>query len=131
MAADFIDEAFRAILVADAGIIATGASVFVNSISQGTTAPFILVTQVSRIPSETKDGASITDTFRVQVDSWDTSISTARDINDAVKSALDTYSGTEGNVKIINTWLASEQTVRDDTLELNGVSSDYMVIKTD
>lgn len=97
-------------------------------VPQSTAAPYIRVWVVSNTPIDSKEGASGFDKVRIQVDCVAESYATAQSISDAVRSALDDYTGVANTVDIIGLRLEDENDLFDTESDFFTKALDFMVI---
>lgn len=123
---------FRSILANDAGVSAlVGAKIYWSEIPQGKQRPVICLHLVSEINTHTTSGTVDQEDATVQIDCWAETLTDAIAVSDAVKTALDGYSGTEGSTTFQGVFKRSER--QDFSKPSNGngkfhrVSSDYQV----
>lgn len=122
-----IGKAIYSILSNDAGVTAlVGTKIYPDIIPLGTAYPATVYSVVSTTPTNVKDGASTLDATVVQVDIYSDDYSEAQSIASAIRTALDTYSGTVATVKVDSCRFAGESTGRfgEETL-IFWISQDY------
>ena len=78
-----------------------GANVYGLHVPRRRGAKWVIYSGISRIPHRTKDGVSTLDRYRFQMDSYARSESAMDTLAEAVKTALDNYSGTVSSVDIV------------------------------
>ena len=96
-----IEEGLTAFLSANAGLTALiGGRVYANKLPQGVTLPALTYQRISSPRRHTHDSNGATGTAhpRFQLDCWSTTYEGAKDIADALRSALNGYRGTMGAV---------------------------------
>lgn len=100
---------------------------YYNSIlNQNETFPALTYKIVSVEPTDTKDGASDYDTYRVQINCYSTTGAGAETLYEAVRTALDRYTETGGAVEFHFTRFAGRQPMdRDIDTGMFVVISDY------
>lgn len=123
---------FRTILTGDAGVSAlVGTKIYWSEIPQGKTRPVICLHLVSELNNHTMGGTVDLEDATVQVDCWGDTWTDAITLSEAVKAALDGYSGTVGSTVFQGVFKRSER--QDFQKPGNGegkyhrVSSDYQV----
>ena len=71
-----------------------GANIYGLEVPRRRGAKWVIYSGISRIPHRTKDGVSTLDRYRFQMDSYTRSEEDLDTLAEAVKTALDNYSGT-------------------------------------
>ena len=97
-----VGKAIYAILSTDAGVTALASTrIYPDYSIQNPTLPYVVYQATRNNPSNTKDGASKLDTIELEVDIWGSTYTSAQDLSEAVRTALDFITGgTYGNVKV-------------------------------
>jgi hypothetical protein len=104
--------------------------IYAGTAPQTVTMPYVVVRLLSVVPSDTKTGSSTIDFCRVQVDCYDTSISTLATLDDNIRLAIDRapHGDTEGigivGIRYENTLGPDVDYFRPDLACM--VSSDYV-----
>lgn len=102
--------------------------IYPDTVPQQAAFPFIAYTLVSTAPTDIKDGVSPLDTISLQVDIYSQDYGVTQGLNDAVRTALDRYRGTNNGVVIDGIRFANTGAGRyDEELEVYWVSQDYDV----
>jgi hypothetical protein len=79
-------------------ILGTGVSVYqMNRPTTNYNMPCVIFNQISTGPNNTKDGASITDDSRFQINIYSTSSTGVNSISETIRNGFDYYSG--GNIQ--------------------------------
>ena len=85
-----MEKAIYDILSNDGPVTAITTSIDPHRIPQGDSPfPAITYSRINNDPSDTKDGVSTLDVIRIDVDIWDDSYATGKDLADKVRTALD------------------------------------------
>lgn len=116
-----------AVPVTDIVGIGDAAKIFPEIISQGTESPAIKYKVISVVPTNTKDGVSKLDVFRLQIDCFSTKYLEADDLSCKVRDALDRYHGTVSGVQIDKIIFDSVQDLYDEQSNEYQKSSDYII----
>jgi len=87
--------------------------VYSNIIPHGVPPPFVRLSRISVLPSDTKDGPSKLDAIRVQISVFAKTYAEAQSIGESIRSAIDRYSGTHLSIRIQSTQYLDE----DDEFE--------------
>jgi hypothetical protein len=95
-----IQEALRTILVADSGVTALTSQISHGIANQEDIMPFITFLVFDTSPNETKDTLSQTDVISVSISCFSQNNLNAVSIAEAVRTALDGYTGTENSTTI-------------------------------
>ena len=79
-----------------AGLVST--RVYPDRAVQQATLPYIVYTSIDTQPTDTKDGGSMLDVIRVQVDTFASTYDSANTISERVRTVLDRETGTVGTL---------------------------------
>jgi hypothetical protein len=130
-----VGKAIYAILSTDAGVTALASTrIYPDYSIQNPTLPYVVYQATRNNPSNTKDGASKLDTIELEVDIWGSTYTSAQDLSEAVRTALDFITGgTYGNVVIDSIHFADEMNIMPITesaeMKLYGLKQTYNVRK--
>lgn len=125
MAAEY---AVKARLLAATGVTAlVGTRVNPVKLEQNTTYPAITYRQVSRQPNSLFQGDAALSSTVVEVESYGLTYSSARTTADAVKSALQRWSGTATGVTVQQIFFEGELSTYDPEIRHWAISQDYTV----
>lgn len=115
---------FRAIYA----ILTSAVAVPVRSIiaAQGEQMPFIVINEVTRIPTEEKDGPSTLDAVRIQIDIYSKQDECMR-LAEVVRKALEQFQGTAGNTRLDGIRFANQFSTPEDNPDFIRISQEYMV----
>lgn len=89
--------------------------------------PLIVFTQVSKTPDNTKDGGSVIDTTRMQIDVYDKNHANTGLIAQQIRAALDGYEGVNNGHSIQSIYFERESEQFDGTQEVYRISTDYFI----
>jgi hypothetical protein len=107
-------------LIAHAGIgTAVGDRIWQDVAKPGETKPFIVFTRVSENHDHTMAGPSSMAFQRIQIDCYATTAAARETVSEAVRNALDGYSGTLGTVNVREIWLDSQRDSYDEPISGN------------
>lgn len=107
-----VEKAIKALLDADSGVGAEcGDRIYPSLLPEDETLPAISYFRVSTVRDPKMGADSIVVQSRIQVDCHASSYSGAKDLRDAVRSAVQRYSGTSGGVVVQQIFIEGE---RDD-----------------
>lgn len=95
---------------------------------QNAEAPYIVFSRISHDPHDTKSGVSKMDFVRVQIESYAGSYDTALSIDNAVRAALDRFSGTAGSQAVTSIRYLTTMETKIWEVELFLIASDYQVM---
>lgn len=123
------------ILSNDAGVTTlVSTRIFPIVAPQETVLPYVVYNLVSNAPTNTKDGASESDTFRVQIDSYAKTNSVKSgalligEIDEAIRTALDRNVGTHNGVKVIGLSFLNQNEGFEPTNDIFRKSTDYQLM---
>jgi len=128
-----IEQALKYILVNDATVKAITTRVYYDNIPQDPTYPLILITQISGHRDQVLRGPTGHAHPRYQVDAWTQKASgyghkyTARRLADAIREALNGYSGTVEGRTIKSCLLDNERPKNEPELKAYRIMQDYMI----
>lgn len=122
-----IESAINYILVNDSTVSAITTRCYPVTIPQSPTYPLILYTKISGMRDHTLGGASGHAHPRFQVEAWAETYSGAKTLADAIRDALDDYSGTVSGTVIHSCLIDSERDVYESEIEIYRVIQDYFV----
>lgn len=108
------------------GLVST--DIYPVSAPQGVNFPFVVYSFSSTDPTDQKDGSSPLDGSRLEVESYDKTYRGAHGIANAIRTALDDYSGAPASITIRRIWFVEQSD--GDFLEDHGffaVSQTYTV----
>lgn len=126
MSVDTIEKAIRAILVADSTVKAITTRCYPGSLPQNPTYPLILYYKVTGMRDHHLQGPSGLAHPRFQVEAWATTYDAAKTLANAIREALDGYSGTQGTVVIGSILMESERDTYEEAVSCHRVIMDYM-----
>jgi hypothetical protein len=101
---------------------------------QETILPYVVYNTVSNQPTDTKDGASESDTFRIQIDIYAKTNSTksgalqVSEIDKEIRTALDRNVGTHNGVKVIGLSFLNQNEGMEAVNDIFRKSSDYQLM---
>ena len=125
MAVEVIEQALRAILVADAGVSAITTRVYPNFIPQSPTWPLIVYQKVSGLRDQALSGPTGKAHPRFQMESWDKTYDEAKSLANAVRVALDGGTFTKGAVTIGGVVLQSEWDAYEPDVKCHRIMMDF------
>ena len=109
-------------------ILGTGVSVYqINRPTTNYNMPCVIFNQISTGPNNTKDGASITDDNRFQINIHTTQSAECNTIADTIRSGFDYYSS--GNIQIVffDDQQDADFVMNAGTLGEYSISQDYII----
>ena len=122
MAVDCIEKALVNILQNDAAVAnVVAARIYPETMPQGASLPVIIYHIISGAWDITMDGEMNLARSRFQFDQWAAEYKQARELSDAVRAALDGYSGTVGTVEIEAIRLLDEDDLFADLPDVEGL----------
>ena len=131
MAATVIEQALRAVLVADAGVLAITTRVYPNYIPQSPTWPLIVYQKISGPRDHDINGPTGKAHPRFQLESWAKTYDGAKSLANAVRLALDGNIFTEGAVTIGSIVLQSEFDVYEPDVKCHKIVMDFNIWHTE
>lgn len=124
-----LGKAIKSLLVAAPSVNNTvSGRIFPDMVPQETAFPLIAYTIINEDPTKIKGAVSPLDTVAVQIDIYSQSYETTQALNDAVRSTLDKFRGTQNGVVIDGFDFQATGAGRyDEKLNVFWVSQDYNV----
>ena len=126
-----IESALRYILVNDTTVKAITTRCYPVTIPQDPTYPLILYTKISGMRDHALRGASGHAHPRFQVEAWAETYTAAKTLADAIRNALDDYTGTASGTYIASCLIDSERDIYEPEIEVYRVVQDYFVWHTE
>lgn len=124
-----ISAAIYSIISSNIGITdLVSTRIFPQSAPLNTQFPLIVFTHVSKVPTNTKDGGSVVDESRVQVDIYSKNHPEAGSINDAIRTALDGYQN--ANIQghnIDRIYFERQSEAFDEEQQVYRISTDFFI----
>ena len=127
MSVDTIEKAIRSILVNNSTVKAITTRCYPGKIPQDPTYPLIVYYKVTGMRDHHLQGPSGLAHPRFQVEAWATTYDAAKTLANAIRTALDGYSGTVGTVDIRSILIESERDVYEDAVSCHRVIMDFYV----
>ena len=93
---------------------------------QNTTLPAVTYQRISGPRVRSLSGPGGKARARIQIDVWDSTYLSAKDVATQIRQALDGYKGLMGTVQVDNVSLATDWDRNDPNREIKGVSMDFM-----
>lgn len=125
MSVDTIEKAIRSILIADTAVKAITTRCYPGMIPQNPTYPLIAYFKVTGNRDHHLGGPSGLAHPRFQVEAWATTYDAAKALANAIREALDGYSGTQGTVVIGSILMESERDTYEDAVSCHRVIMDF------
>ena len=122
-----IETAIRYILINDATVKAITTRVYPVTIPQSPQYPLILYTKITGMRDHHLRGPSGHAHPRFQIEAWAKTYTEAKTLADAIREALDGYSGTAAGTKIGSCLIESEQDIYESEIEVYRVTSDWFI----
>ena len=123
-----ITQAIGKILADNTGVAAlVGERIYTQSAPLEAVYPLITFSLASKVPTNTKDGGSVVDESRIQVDVYSKLALTAGQIEAAVRTALDGYSGTLFSHRIDSIYFEQQRELFDPEQRVYRISTDYFI----
>ena len=122
-----IEAAIRSILIADDTVKALTTRVYPVALPQSPTYPLILYTKITGMRDHHLQGPSGHAHPRFQIEAWAKTYTEAKTLADAIREALDGYSGTAAGTKIGSCLIESEQDIYESEIEVYRVTSDWFI----
>jgi hypothetical protein len=95
--------------------------------TQGEQPPFMIYRINDGDPTDTKDGVSVLDTDRLIIAAFSETYSELKDIGEAVRSALDRYTGTNSGVNIDKIIYENKQDFFNNDAQLYQLELDFRI----
>lgn len=122
------EQAIAELLVADAAVAAlVSTRVYFAHAPQNVALPFVVLSRISGIRSHVLGGTVSLVEARVQIDSYASTVTTARSIANAVRTEINGFRGTQSGVDLQSIQLIDEQDGLEGDSEIWRVTSDYKV----
>ena len=122
-----IESALHYILVNDTTVKAITTRCYPVTIPQSPTYPLILYTKISGDRDHALRGASGHAHPRFQIEAWAETYTGAKTLADAIRNALDDYSGTAAGTVIHSCLIESERDTYESEIEIYRIMQDYMI----
>ena len=122
-----IEAAIRSILIADDTVKALTTRVYPVALPQSPQYPLILYTKITGMRDHHLQGPSGHAHPRFQIEAWAKTYTEAKTLADAIREALDGYSGTAAGTKIGSCLIESEQDIYESEVEAFRVIMDFFV----
>jgi hypothetical protein len=131
MAAEVIEQALRAVLVADVGVSAITTRVYPNYIPQAPTWPLVVYQKVSGERDHDITGPTGKAHPRFQLECWAETYDEAKSLANAVREALDGNTFTEGAVTIGSVVIQTEFDAYEPDVKCHRIVMDFNVWHTE
>ena len=122
-----IEAAIRSILINDATVKAITTRCYPVTIPQSPTYPLILYTKITGMRDHHLQGPNGRAHPRFQIEAWSKTYTEAKTLADAIREALDGYSGTASSTKIGSCLIESERDIYESEIEVYRVIQDYFI----
>ena len=122
-----IEAAIRSILVNDTTVKDITTRCYPVTIPQSPTYPLILYTKITGMRDHHLQGPNGRAHPRFQIEAWSKTYTEAKTLADAIREALDGYSGTAAGTKIGSCLIESEQDIYESEIEVYRVTSDWFI----
>ena len=122
-----IETAIRYILINDSTVKDITTRCYPVTIPQSPQYPLILYTKITGMRDHHLRGPSGHAHPRFQVEAWSKTYTEAKTLADAIREALDGYSGTASSTKIGSCLIDSEQDIYESEVEAFRVIMDFFV----
>jgi hypothetical protein len=122
-----IESAIHYILVNDDTVKAITTRCYPVIIPQNPTYPLILYTKISGDRDHVLQGASGHAHPRFQIEAWAETYTGAKTLADAIRNALDDYSGTAAGTKIWSCLIDSERDIYEPEIHVYRTLQDYFI----
>jgi len=122
-----IETALRYILINDATVKAITTRCYPVTLPQSPTYPLILYTKITGMRDHTLRGASGHAHPRFQIEAWAKTYTGAKTLADAIRDALDDYTGTASGTVIGSCLIDSERDDYQKEIEVYRVIMDFFV----
>ena len=122
-----IETAIRYILINDATVKAITTRCYPVTIPQSPTYPLILYTKITGMRDHTLRGASGHTHPRFQIEAWAKASTGVKTLADAIRNALDDYTGTASGTVIHSCLIDSERDAYESAIEVYRVIQDYFI----
>jgi hypothetical protein len=123
-----IDNAIYQILAAAVAITnVVGTGIYTAVAAQQNLTEYIVIHLIDIVPENTKDGVSMMDEARVQVDSFHSSKATGDTLAVAIRTALDRYRGSVGGFSIDKIIFQDGRNDFDEDRRIYQVSQDFII----
>ena len=122
-----IETAIRYILINDSTVKDITTRCYPVTIPQSPQYPLILYTKITGMRDHHLQGPSGHAHPRFQVEAWAKTYTEAKTLADAIREALDGYSGTASSTKIGSCLIESEQDIYESEVEAFRVIMDFFV----
>ena len=122
-----IETAIHSILINDSTVKDITTRCYPVTIPQSPTYPLILYTKITGMRDHHLQGPNGRAHPRFQIEAWSKTYTEAKTLADAIREALDGYSGTAAGTKIGSCLIESEQDIYESEIEVYRVIQDYFI----
>ena len=122
-----IETAIHSILINDSTVKDITTRCYPVTIPQSPTYPLILYTKITGMRDHHLQGPNGRAHPRFQIEAWSKTYTEAKTLADAIREALDGYSGTAAGTKIGSCLIESEQDIYESEIEVYRVTSDWFI----
>jgi len=122
-----IEKAIKYILVNDSTVKAITTRCYPVSIPQDPTYPLMLYTKISGPRDHHLTGPSGWAHPRFQAEAWATTYTGAKSLSEAIRGALDGYTGTAQSTEIGSCLLDSERDYYESEIKIYRIIQDYII----
>jgi len=131
VAVDVIEKALKAILAADSGVSAITTRIYPNMIPQDPTFPLIAYQKISGPRDHHLQGPSGKAHPRFQIEAWAKTYTAAKDLANAIRTALDGETFTSGTVTIGSCLIQNEQDGYEPSVKCHRIMMDFNLWHTE
>jgi hypothetical protein len=122
-----IESGLRTILINDSTISAITTRCYPVMIPQSPVYPLILYTKISGMRDHALEGPSGMAHPRFQIEAWAETYDEAKGLSEAIRSALDGYTGTSDSTYIGSCLLDSERDIYESEIDVFRILQDYII----
>lgn len=123
-----LDELFQMLNGNSALMKAVEAIYPVRRVSQADVAyPYIIIHQISVVPTYVKGESSPQDEYRVQVNTYDDSLASLQNVMTLVRDALDQITDTVGSTRVSHTYFEDSSVEYDDDVRVYVGMQDFII----
>ncbi len=122
-----IEEALKYIIVNNSTVKAITTRCYPATIPQNPEYPLVLYMKITGVRSHHLQGPSGSAHPRFQVEAWAATYAEVKALANAIREALDGYSGTVSGCKVRSILIQSERDSYESAVECHRVIQDYMI----
>lgn len=101
--------------------------IYPSTIPQGEILPAVTFQRITNSPEDSKDGVSTLDVITVDVDSFGKTLSELKTLTEAIRTALDRFSGTRVGIVIDSIRFVTDRDVYEQSKEVYHINQEFSI----